>query len=152
MTIEFQAGDALLHVVNTVLRGDIWSDAVYSKFAPADVMQKYSVWVVCRVTSDVPSNQRGDRDNRTLELRVQAVSEGSSRLTERGASRIYDLLHLSGAQNRRSMSIGVHHEWNILSVVAERAIRLVPNKDAGTRFFENGYVFNVLMEAKDEYI
>ena len=53
---------------------------------------------------------------------------------------------------RASVSIGVHDEWVFTSVEAGRAIRLIPSKELGTRFYENGYVFDVTMEAKNGYI
>ena len=151
MSIVFQAGDALLHVVTPTLKGDVWGDQVYGKFAPAKVFESFDLWVVCRVITDVPSGYRADRDNRMLTLAVQAVGK-TSRACEQGAARIYDLLHESGVHDRRSESIGVHSEWWFTSVVADRAIRLVPNKDLGTRFYENGYVFDVTMEAKNGYV
>lgn len=151
MTIVYQAPDALLHVAPVTLMGDMWSDRVYSKFAPKSVVENFDLWVVCRVVSDVQNLYRGDRDSRTLNLAVQAVSKDSAP-GERASARIYDLLHLSGANDRRSVSIGTHTEWNFLSVGAMRAIRLVPSKELGTRFFETGYVFEVMMEAKNGYV
>jgi len=151
-TIEYQAGDALLHVVNAYLKGDMWSERVYNKRARESVKDNFDLWVVCRVVSDVPRGYRADRDNRVLELRVQAVSK-ESEPAELAAGRIYDLLHLSGVNDRRAaVSIGTHDEWTFLSVEAGRAIRVVPNKAAGLRFFENGYAFEVVMEAKNGYV
>lgn len=150
-TIVYQAGDALLHVVRPYLLGDMWSDRVYSKHAPAKISESFDLWVVCRVTGDAPNTMRGDRSGHTLSLAVQAVGKESAR-NELAAARIYDLLHESGINDRRSVSVGVHDEWHFLNVTVDRAIRLVPNPNSGTRFYENGYVFTVMMEAKNGYV
>lgn len=152
MTITYQAPDALLHVVNPYLKGHtLWADRVYSKFATEAIIANFNLWVVCRVLSDVANNYRGDRDSRSLVLAVQAVGTSSADC-ERASAKIYELLHRSGVHDRGSISIGEHSEWEFTSVLGGRAIRLVPNKQYGTRFFENGYQFDVTMEAKNGYV
>lgn len=153
MAIVYQAPDALLFTVNKTLMGDMWGDRVYSKVAPEWVQTEGDLWVVCRVPPSGGNNfYRGDRQSEEVFLRVQAVSE-ESKPSELAGARIHDLLHLGGVNDSRrpNTSIGTHTEWRFLSVEAIRPIRLVPSREIGTRWYETGYEFRVMMEAINGY-
>ena len=151
MTIIYQAGDALLHTTRMTLVGDLWEEHVYIDEAPTTITSLANLWIVVRLLSDVAAGHRGDRDNRQLLLRVTCVSESNKDVAWSGAARVYALLHESGVQDRGSAALGVHAEWDFLTVTGGRFSHLLPNKDYGTRFYEAGYEFSVMMEAKNGY-
>jgi len=155
----YQAPDAALFVMSNTLRGDKWGTHVYSKFAPSNIFDRASGWVVIRIGSDEDGAQRGNRSNRVLTVKVQAIS-ADGEWCERASSRIYDLLNESGSQDRRGnlastdadyRSIGTHSEWTFTTVTAGRAIRIEPNKEYGIKYFEYGYEFMIRMEDKSDF-
>jgi hypothetical protein len=148
--IVYQASDALAHTVRNALSVGSWGQHVYIDEAVSNITSLANVWVVLRILSDTPGGVRGDRDERRLSLRVNCVSEDKD-LAWASAAEMYALLHNSGSQDRTAVSIGVHSEWDFLTVTAGRFINLTPNKAIGTQFFEAGYEFSVTMEAKNGY-
>jgi len=150
MAIVYQAGDALLYTARSALLGQSWGNHVYIDEAPTTITSTANVWLVLRLLSDVPAGNRGDRDERSLRLRVNCVSENKD-MAWTASAKAYSLLHNSGTQDRTATSVGSHSEWYFLTVSAERQFNLTPNKEYGVQFFEAGYEFNVVMEAKNGY-
>ena len=149
-TITYQAGDALLHTTRNTLAGGSWSEHVYIDEAKTSVSSTASVWVVIRLLDDRPGGVRGDRDERRLTMRVNCVGQSKDAVWA-AASEVYALLHNGGSQDRGSVSIGTHSEWQFLTVSAGRFIHITPDKTLGVQFFEAGYEFSVKMEATNGY-
>lgn len=152
MTITYQAGDALLYTTRNALVGDVWADHVYIDEAKSTVSTLSDVWVVVTLLDDRAGGVRGDRDERALLMRCSCVGERKDQVWA-AAAKVYALLHNGGVQDTRqpNTSIGVHSEWDFLTVTAGRMIHLTPSKDIGVQFYEAGYEFSVKMEAKNGY-
>lgn len=149
------ASDALLFTVARRLQNlpnRPWGK-VYQRNAPEKAPANANVWVVVRILSAGIDNMRADRDSYRADLAVQAITLGTSDLAEKAANVISDSLHLSGENDtRRDIFLPNHDDWRFLCVKRTRELRAItPVRQGKGRFYENGFVFDVRIEARHPY-
>ena len=128
---------------------------VYAQFAPRAVVSRdgnVRRWCILRPQVEMPSNWRGDRMDAQVRVAVQSVGWSHADIVN-SVDTILNTLHERGANDRlHSLALSATLNWHILSLVRDRAIRVVPDRALGFRWYEYGYMFVARMESKNAYI